>query len=250
MTWVDWERRRRAALEFTRELIRMRAEHPTFRRRRFFDGRPDAARQGRAAARHRLARPRTATEMAAEDWDSGFGQVRRRVPQRRRHPERGPRGEQHHRRRLPAALQRPRRARLEFAAAAAPGECRAGWRYRRRRRVRRAHPEPQRWGPAAAGAASWCYVAKPEPRGTYRLQPRADSASAPPRRSCPTSPGLGVSHLTCAHPAGRPRLDPRLRRGRSRPPRRRAGRREGLRRAVAAGRHTAWPCSSTACPTT
>jgi glycogen operon protein len=41
LSWVDWEpsEERTALLEFTRRMIRIRREHPVFRRRRFFQGR-------------------------------------------------------------------------------------------------------------------------------------------------------------------------------------------------------------------
>jgi glycogen debranching enzyme GlgX/malto-oligosyltrehalose synthase len=42
ISWIDWELDddRRALLELTRKVIRLRAEHPTFRRADFFQGRP------------------------------------------------------------------------------------------------------------------------------------------------------------------------------------------------------------------
>src|SRR5689334_7890693 len=40
LTWVDWEDVDEGLLEFTKTLTRLRTEHPTFRRRRFFSGRP------------------------------------------------------------------------------------------------------------------------------------------------------------------------------------------------------------------
>ena len=65
-------RRRTGLMEFTAKVARLRREHPVFRRRRFFDGRP-VRRGRRAAARHRLVHARRQTEMTDEDWDSGFG---------------------------------------------------------------------------------------------------------------------------------------------------------------------------------
>ncbi len=43
LSWVDWELdgERRALLDFTRRVVAMRAEHPVFRRRRFFAGSAD-----------------------------------------------------------------------------------------------------------------------------------------------------------------------------------------------------------------
>jgi isoamylase len=40
ISWVDWSRVDEPLLEFTRRLIRLRDEHPVFRRRRWFHGRP------------------------------------------------------------------------------------------------------------------------------------------------------------------------------------------------------------------
>src|SRR4051794_16275867 len=40
ISWVDWKRTDRRLLAFTQRLMTLRAEHPVFRRRRFFYGRP------------------------------------------------------------------------------------------------------------------------------------------------------------------------------------------------------------------
>jgi isoamylase len=40
ISWLDWEGRDEKLLTFTRRLIAFRMSHPTFRRRRFFEGRP------------------------------------------------------------------------------------------------------------------------------------------------------------------------------------------------------------------
>jgi glycogen operon protein len=37
-SWIDWERADTELVDFTRRLVRLRAEHPVFRRRHFFDG--------------------------------------------------------------------------------------------------------------------------------------------------------------------------------------------------------------------
>jgi isoamylase len=39
ISWVDWHRLDADLLAFTRQVTQLRAEHPVFRRRRFFDGR-------------------------------------------------------------------------------------------------------------------------------------------------------------------------------------------------------------------
>ncbi|MGY1844923.1 glycogen debranching protein GlgX [Modestobacter sp. SYSU DS0875] len=40
LTWIDWEDVDEGLLEFTKLVTRLRTDHPTFRRRRFFHGRP------------------------------------------------------------------------------------------------------------------------------------------------------------------------------------------------------------------
>ena len=82
-TWVDWSDTDSALVEFTATLSRLRREHPTFRRSRFFDGRPAQPRDPDAAAAAKLdpgahrndiawLRP-DGTLMEREDWESGFG---------------------------------------------------------------------------------------------------------------------------------------------------------------------------------
>ena len=48
ISWFDWQTADADLLEFTRQLIRLRREHPTFRRRHWLLGRPP---HGRAAVR-------------------------------------------------------------------------------------------------------------------------------------------------------------------------------------------------------
>jgi glycogen operon protein len=40
ISWFDWDAADKDLLEFTRQLIQLRKEHPVFRRRRWFQGRP------------------------------------------------------------------------------------------------------------------------------------------------------------------------------------------------------------------
>ena len=75
LTWIDWDTADEDLIAFTGEVAALRREHPTFRRRRFFDGRPIKRKGEASAARHRLAAARTAAEMTEEDWDSGFGRA-------------------------------------------------------------------------------------------------------------------------------------------------------------------------------
>ncbi|MFZ2527883.1 MAG: glycogen debranching protein GlgX [Rhodococcus sp. (in: high G+C Gram-positive bacteria)] len=72
LAWMDWspEAVDTDLLAFTRTVIRLRRRHPTFRRRRFFEGRP--IRSG-DQSRDISWRTPAGGEMTPEDWDSGFG---------------------------------------------------------------------------------------------------------------------------------------------------------------------------------
>jgi len=75
--WVDWTLAAKHAelAEFTGALAALRAAHPVFRRRRFFAGRPIAARRrsGDAALADIAWFTPAGVEMTEQDWDSGFG---------------------------------------------------------------------------------------------------------------------------------------------------------------------------------
>jgi glycogen operon protein len=70
ITWLDWGKIDTELLEFTRTVSTLRREHPVFRRRRFFDGRP--VRRGEGLPDIQWFTP-DGQEMTEEDWDSGFG---------------------------------------------------------------------------------------------------------------------------------------------------------------------------------
>jgi glycogen operon protein len=70
LTWIDWANLDEELLEFTRRVSRLRREHPVFRRRRFFDGRP--VRRGDQLPDIAWFTP-DGSAMTEEDWDSGFG---------------------------------------------------------------------------------------------------------------------------------------------------------------------------------
>jgi isoamylase len=74
ITWVDWESADRPLLEFTAAMSRLRRDHPTFRRRRFFEGRPVRREEGSPVQDIAWLRP-DGTLMQPEDWDSGFGRA-------------------------------------------------------------------------------------------------------------------------------------------------------------------------------
>ncbi|MBG6179745.1 glycogen debranching protein GlgX [Arthrobacter sp. CAN_A1] len=72
LSWIHWDQVDQPLLEFTAAVNRLRSEHPTFRRRRFFDGRP--VRRGEGEALPDIVWLGTdGTVMAPEDWDTGFG---------------------------------------------------------------------------------------------------------------------------------------------------------------------------------
>ncbi|MFL6128315.1 MAG: glycogen debranching protein GlgX, partial [Mycobacteriales bacterium] len=73
ITWLDWSEVDEDLVRFTARVSALRRDHPVFRRRRFFDGRP-VRRRGAGAPLPDIAwfTP-DGTEMAEEDWEAGFG---------------------------------------------------------------------------------------------------------------------------------------------------------------------------------
>ncbi|GAA1649205.1 glycogen operon protein GlgX homolog [Mycolicibacterium murale] len=72
ITWVNWAEADTELLEFAQKISALRAEHPIFRRRRFFNGRPVRQRGSAGVPDISWFRP-DGSEMSDEDWDSGFG---------------------------------------------------------------------------------------------------------------------------------------------------------------------------------
>jgi glycogen operon protein len=72
ITWVDWSSIDTPLIEFTAALARLRKQHPTFRRSRFFDGRPVKMEEGAPIPDVVWTRP-DGSLMQPEDWDNGFG---------------------------------------------------------------------------------------------------------------------------------------------------------------------------------
>jgi isoamylase len=73
ISWVNWavhDEDDQALVDYVRTLIGLRAEHPVFRRRRFFSG--QALRGGRQRLRDIAWFTPTGQEMTGEDWDAGF----------------------------------------------------------------------------------------------------------------------------------------------------------------------------------
>jgi isoamylase len=74
ITWIDWKNIDVDLLEFTRRAAELREAHPTFRRRRFFQGRP-VRRRGKEGLPDIAWLQPDGNEMSEEDWDSGFGRA-------------------------------------------------------------------------------------------------------------------------------------------------------------------------------
>ncbi|WP_242864326.1 glycogen debranching protein GlgX [Microbacterium testaceum] len=74
ITWVDWSNVDHPLIEFTAALARLRKQHPTFRRSRFFDGRPVKMEEGAPIPDVVWLRP-DGSLMQPEDWDNGFGRA-------------------------------------------------------------------------------------------------------------------------------------------------------------------------------
>ena len=72
VSWFDWEDEREnwALLEFTAELSKLRRDHPVFRRRRFFQGRPI---HGSDVSDIAWFTP-DGEEMSEDDWAKGYAQ--------------------------------------------------------------------------------------------------------------------------------------------------------------------------------
>jgi isoamylase len=73
ISWVNWavhDEDDQALVDYVRTLIGLRADHPVFRRRRFFSG--QAIRGGRQRLRDIAWFTPTGQEMTGEDWDAGF----------------------------------------------------------------------------------------------------------------------------------------------------------------------------------
>jgi glycogen operon protein len=71
ISWFDWESADKNLLEFTRQLIQLRKEHPVFHRRRWFQGRPI---HGAQVTDIGWFSP-DGVEMAEEQWGQGFAKA-------------------------------------------------------------------------------------------------------------------------------------------------------------------------------
>ena len=70
LTWMHWPQADEALIEFTASITRLRRQHPTFRRRRFFSGRP--ARAGPGGLRDIIWLTPSGREMTDADWHAGY----------------------------------------------------------------------------------------------------------------------------------------------------------------------------------
>jgi isoamylase len=72
ITWIHWDQVDTGLLDFTQSVSALRAAHPVFRRRRFFDGLPVRLRGSERLPDISWFSP-DGSEMSDEDWGSGFG---------------------------------------------------------------------------------------------------------------------------------------------------------------------------------
>jgi isoamylase len=74
LSWVDWDAVDEPLMDFTSAVNRLRAQHPTFRRSTFFDGRP--VRRGKGEKLPDIVwLNEDGMEMLPEDWGRGFGRT-------------------------------------------------------------------------------------------------------------------------------------------------------------------------------
>jgi isoamylase len=74
ISWVHWDAADAPLTEFVAAVTRLRRDHPTFRRKSFFDGRPVKRGAGEPLADIVWLTP-GGEEMEPENWDSGFGRA-------------------------------------------------------------------------------------------------------------------------------------------------------------------------------
>jgi isoamylase len=74
ISWVHWDAADAPLTEFVAAVTRLRKDHPTFRRKSFFDGRPVKRGAGEPLADIVWLTP-GGEEMEPENWDSGFGRA-------------------------------------------------------------------------------------------------------------------------------------------------------------------------------
>jgi glycogen operon protein len=74
LSWVHWDQADLPLVDFVAAVAQLRRQHPTFRRARFFDGRPVRRQQDAPLPDIVWLRP-DGSVMDPDDWDSGFGRA-------------------------------------------------------------------------------------------------------------------------------------------------------------------------------
>ncbi|MFJ3384232.1 MULTISPECIES: glycogen debranching protein GlgX [unclassified Curtobacterium] len=72
LSWIDWDTADDDLIQFTADVTKLRHDHPTFRRTRYFNGRPVRRGQDEPLPDVVWLTP-SGDAMEPEDWDSGFG---------------------------------------------------------------------------------------------------------------------------------------------------------------------------------
>ncbi|HLM04108.1 MAG TPA: hypothetical protein VK402_02830 [Blastococcus sp.] len=71
LTWIDWDDVDEGLLEFTKTVTKLRTDHPTFQRRRFFHGRPVRRGHGDPVPDIDWLTP-SGEQMTDDDWDAAY----------------------------------------------------------------------------------------------------------------------------------------------------------------------------------
>ncbi|MFJ3956203.1 glycogen debranching protein GlgX [Arthrobacter sp. NPDC090010] len=74
LSWVHWDELDAELVAFTGAVSKLRHEHPVFRRRRFFDGRPSTSAEGELLP-DVVWLDTDGTQMTDEDWNNGFART-------------------------------------------------------------------------------------------------------------------------------------------------------------------------------
>ena len=76
LSWVHWDQADQPLIEFTAAVARLRKDHPTFRRSRFFDGRPVESEESPEGPMPDIVWLRAdGTQMRPADWDARLGRA-------------------------------------------------------------------------------------------------------------------------------------------------------------------------------
>ena len=235
LSWYDWELddEQERQLDFTRRLIRLRAEHPVFGR----DVVPRGPRYVRLRRSGRLVVPARRPADDAGRLEAGRGLHARRLPERPRRAPPDAAGRTARGRLVPAPLQRARRRASSSSCrrAASAGAGSSSSRPSTRTRTEASSPRAGSSRSTSARSSSCARRVGPVPqpfRATYRLQLGPGLGFREARELVPYLRDLGISHLYLSPVLqARSRLDARLRRRRPDAHLRGARRRGGVPRA-------------------